>query len=196
MNVQLLIDAGEMKPGPVLSQKLGPIGININEVIAEANKATELLKGMQVPITIVIDDATKAFEIEVSSPPMSGLIKKEAGIQKGSGAHAKLTPANLSIEQIIKIANTKLSNLLCNDLKAAVKITIGSCTSLGILVESRPASEMCAEVEAGTYDKEISEVITETPAEKKAELDAYFKDLKAKQDLKLKQEAADADSKK
>ena len=189
MNLKLLVDGGAMKPGPAVSQKLGPAGVNINEVISKVNEATANFKGMQVPVEVVVDLGTKKFEINVFSPPISGLIKKEAGIQKASGRQSQIKAANLSIEQIIKIANTKLPNLLCKDLRAAVKITVGSCVSLGILIENNPAKQVMKDIESGKYDKEISSVLIETPEEKKKELDAYFKDLKAKQDLILKKEA-------
>lgn len=195
MNIKLLVDGGAMKPGPAVSQKLGPLGININEVISKVNEATEGFKGMQVPVEVIVDSAKKTFEVEVFSPPISGMLKKEAGIQKGSGIQSKINSANLSIEQVIKVANSKLPNLLCNDLKAAVKTTIGSCVSLGMLIENKPAVEVAQDVESGVYDKEISEVKTETSPEKKAELDNYFKPLMAEQ-VKNNQPTEEGDKKK
>jgi large subunit ribosomal protein L11 len=186
MDVKLLVDGGAMKPGPAVSQKLGPIGININEVISKVNEATMGFKGMQVPVTIIVNSKTKTFEVEVSSPPISGMIKKEAGIQKGSGLQKKLNSANISIEQVIKVANAKLPNLLCKDLKSAVKTTVGSCVSLGILIENKPAVEIEEEIDAGVYDKQIKGCIIETPEEKKQQLDDYFKPLKADQEKKNK----------
>jgi large subunit ribosomal protein L11 len=188
MNIKLLVDGGAMKPGPAVAQKLGPAGVPVNKVIEEVNKATQEFKGMQVPVEIEVDLGTKTFEIEVFSPPISGLLKKEAGVEKGSGLQAKQNVANLSIEQIIKVAKSKMGNLLCNDLKSAVKTTIGSCTSLGILVENKPASEVGEDVDSGKYDKEIENEITETPEEKRKELDSYFNQLKAEQDKQLKLE--------
>lgn len=182
MEMKLLVDGGAMKPGPALSQKLGPAGVPINDVIAKVNEETKGFSGMQVPIEIKIDMETKAFEIEVFSPPMSGLLKKEAGIQKGSGLQSKINSANMSIEQVIKVANTKLPTLLCKDLRAAVKTAVGSCVSLGILIENKPAVKIEEDIDAGVYDKEIEGCITETSPEKKKELDDYFKPLKAQQE--------------
>ena len=193
MNVKLLVDGGAMKPGPAVSQKLGPAGININEVISKVNEATANFKGMQVPVEITVDTGSKTFEVEVFSPPISGLLKKEAGIQKGSGKQKEFKSANLSIEQIIKVANTKLPGLLCKDLRAAVKITVGSCVSLGILIESKPALEVQEEINDEVYDEQINNAITETPEEKKKELDSYFREIKAKQDVILKK-AAEAEA--
>ncbi len=189
MNIKLLVDGGAMKPGPAIAQKLGPAGIPVNKVIEDVNKATEGFKGMQVPVEIEVDLGAKTFEIQVFSPPISGLLKKEAGIEKGSGLQDKQKVANLSIEQIIKVAKAKMNDLLCNNLKTAVKTTIGSCTSLGILVENKPASEVGDDIDEGKYDKEIENEITETPEEKKKEMDSYFEKLKAEQDKQLKLES-------
>jgi len=101
----------------------------------------------------------------------------------------KAQVANASIEQIISVAKTKLPNLLCKDLKTAVKTVVGSCVSLGVLVESKPASEVEQEIDEGKYDKEIKEEKTETSEEKKKELEEYFSEIKAKQDIIIKKEA-------
>jgi large subunit ribosomal protein L11 len=198
MKVKLLVDGGAMKPGPALSQKLGPAGIPLNKVIEEANKATSGFKGMQVPIEIDVDMDTKNFEIEVFSPPISGLLKKEAGIEKGSGVQARFKSGNLSIEQIINVAKQKMTNLLCNDLRAAVKTTVGSCVSLGLLIEGKTPQEIEEEIEQGVYDEQINGEITETPEEKKKELNKFFSELKAKQDkiIQAEKSAAEAEAEK
>jgi large subunit ribosomal protein L11 len=196
MELKLLVDGGAMKPGPAVAQKLGPAGVPVNDVIAKVNEATANFKGMQVPVEVRVDTKTKEFEIEVFSPPMSGLLKKEADIQKGSGLQSKINSANLSIEQVIKVANTKLPNLLCKDLKAAVKLTVGSCASLGMLIENKPAVEIEADIEAGVYDKEISGCVTETSPEKRKQLDDYFKPLKAAQEKANKPAEEDGKKKK
>lgn len=196
MNIKLLVDGGAMKPGPALSQKLGPAGVPINDVIAKVNEATEGFKGMKVPVEIEVDTKTKGFDIEVSSPPISELLKKEAGIPKGSGYQGKLNSGNLSIEQVIKIAKTKMPGLLCNNLKTAVKTTAGSCATIGLLVESKPATQIGYDIDEGIYDEQINNEVTETPAEKKEELDNYFKTLKAAQDAKFQPSEDDAGKKK
>ena len=134
MQIKLLVEGGEMKPGPVLSQKLGPAGIPINQVIQKINDATKDFKGMKVPVELEINPSTKTFEINVFSPPTSELLKKELSLEKGSGEQKKIKIANASIEQIISVAKTKFPNLLSKNLKAAVKTILGSCVSLGILV--------------------------------------------------------------
>ena len=188
MIIKLLVEGGNMTPGPALSQKLGPMGMNVNQVIQKVNEATKDFKGLKVPVELDVDASTKDFEVSVFSPPVSELIKKELGIEKGSGMQKKAQTANASIEQIISVAKTKLPNLLCRDLKAAVKTVVGSCVSLGVLVENKLASEVEQEIDEGKYDKEIQEEKTETSEEKKKELDEYFAKVKAEQDIIIQQE--------
>lgn len=190
MQVKILAEGGAMKPGPALAQKLGPAGIPINKVIEEVNKATSDMKGLKVPVELDVDPKTKEFKVMVFSPPSSELLKKELGVEKGSGAQGKVKVANASIEQIISVAKTKIQNLLSKDLKSAVSTLIGTCGSLGILIESKSPSEVQQELKEGKYDKEIESESTETPEEKKKELSEYFEGLKKQQDRMLKQEKA------
>jgi large subunit ribosomal protein L11 len=192
MQVKLLVEGGDMQPGPALSQKLGPAGINIGQVIQKVNEATKNFTGMKVPVEIDID-TSKNIEIKVFSPPVAELLKKELGIEKGSGLHKKTKVANASIEQIISVSKTKLPNMLSRNLKTAVKSILGSCLSLGILVENKSPVEVIREIEEGKYDEEIQEERTETPTEKKEKLDAYFAKILAEQEkIKQQEEAAKA----
>ena len=193
MIIKMLADGGNMSPGPALSQKLGPAGINMGQVIAKINESTKDFKGMKVPVELDVNPSTKQFEVRVFSPPVSGLLKKELGIQKGSGLQIKEKVANASIEQIILIAKTKMPNLLCKDLKSAVKTVAGTCTSLGILIENKMPLEVIKEIDAGKYNKEISQEKTQTDPEKKKELADYFDQIKTKQEQIKKQEASAAE---
>lgn len=186
MKINLLVEGGNMKPGPTLSQKLGPIGVNIGQVISKVNEATKGFAGMKVPVEVDVDPSSKEISVQVFSPPVSELLKRELGIEKGSGMQNKIKVQNISIEQIISIAKRKMPDLLCKDLKAAVKTVVGTCVSLGILVESKPAKEVEEEIEQGKYDKEINEERTEPSEEKKAKLQQYFMKIKEEQDKFLK----------
>jgi len=192
MQIKLLAEGGNMKPGPALSQKLGPAEINISQVIQKVNEATKDFNGLKVPVELDVDTATKEFEVKVFSPPVSELLKKEFKLEKASGEQGKIKVANASIEQIISIAKTKMPNLLCNDLKAAVKSIIGTCTSLGILIENKPASELGPEIDSGKYKEEIQEGKTETSPEKREKLDKYFSVVQSAQEKKKEQEEAEA----
>lgn len=190
MIIKLLVDGGSMKPGPSLSQKLGPVGIPINLVITKVNEATKSFEGIQVPVELNVDAATREFDVKVFSPPVSGLLKKELKIEKGSGAQKKIKVANASIEQIISLAKTKSQNLLSKDFKSAVKTIVGTCVSLGILIENKPAAEVEKEIDDGKYDKEINAMTSITPEDKKKMLDEYFAKIKKEQDKILQQEQA------
>lgn len=194
MIIKLLVDGGAMKPGPALSQKLGPAGIPINNVISKVNVETKAFEGIQVPVELDVNPSTREFEVRVFSPPTSGLIKKELKIEKGSGLQSKFKNGNASIEQIISIAKSKQANLLCKDLKTAVKTIAGTCGSLGILIENKPAKEVEKEIADGKYDKEIKAEKTETSPEKKKQLEQYFTEIKKNQDKLLKQEQAAKES--
>ncbi len=196
MQIKLLVEGGSMKPGPVLSQKLGPAGINIGKVISEVNDATKEFNGLKVPVELEVDIKTKDFDVKVFSPPVSGLLKKELGIKKGSGIQGKESAANASIEQIISIAKQKRKNLLARTLKSAVKSVLGTCTSLGILVESKSAVETGKDVDEGKYDKEIKEEKTETSDEKKQKLKQEFEEIHTQQEkiIKAEKEAEEAEA--
>ena len=187
MIIKLLIDGGDMKPGPAIGQKLGPLGINIGQIVQEVNKATQDFKGLKVPVELDIAK-DKSFSVKVLSPPTAELIKKELGIDKSSGEAKKTKVANASIEQIISVAKIKHANMLDNDFKSAVKSVVGSCVSAGILIESKEAKEIEKDIDSGKYYAEISEIKTETSPEKRKELDDYFKETQEQQQLRLKKE--------
>jgi len=192
MQIKLLVEGGEMKPGPVLSQKLGPAGIPVNEVIQKVNEATKSFNGLKVPVELEIDTKTREIIVKVLSPPVSELLKKELGAEKGTGDHKQIKVANASIEQIISVSKTKLPDLLGKDLKAAVKTVLGSCISLGVLVENKSPKEIINEIDEGKYDSEISEEKIETSEEKRKELDEHFAKIKEEQEKILKLQAAQA----
>ncbi len=160
--VDALVDGGKASAAPPLGPALGPMGVNIGQVVAEINKKTADFKGMKVPVKIIIDKDTKAFEITVGTPPASALIKKEAGIQKAASNPKTEKVADLRIEQIIKIAKMKKDSLLGKGIKERVLEILGTCQSMGILIGGKPAHEaiMAIKHENG-YATEISQEKTE-----------------------------------
>jgi len=185
MIIKLLVEGGNMKPGPTLAQKIGPLGLNMGKIISDINTATKHFEGTKVPVSLDVDTKTKSFKVEVSAPPTSGLLKKELGAEKGTGDTKKVKVGNASIEQIIEIAKTKTA--LEKTLKSAVKTTLGSCVSLGILVESKNPKDVIKEVDNGIYDKEIANP-QKTSKEKLDKLKEYFEAVKKKQEEQLKKE--------
>ncbi|TAL58389.1 MAG: 50S ribosomal protein L11 [Nanoarchaeota archaeon] len=169
--VEALVEGGKASAAPPLGPALGPLGVNIGQVISDINKKTVNFKGMQVPIKVEVDPESKEYEIKVGTPPASALIKKEAGVEKGSGNPLQDKIADLRIEQIIKIAKMKEDNLFGKTLKDRVKEVIGTCNSMGILVEGKPAKEAIVEVNEGKFDQEIKSEKTELTAEELKELE-------------------------
>ena len=196
MQIKLLVEGGAMQPGPALSQKLGPAGINLGQVISKVNEVTSDFKGLKVPVELEVDMGTKEFEVKVFSPPVSELLKKELGLEKGSAEQKKMQVANASIEQIISIAKTKMPNLLAKDLKAAVKSVIGTCTSLGIIVENKPATEIGHQIDTGKFKEEIEQGKTDTSPEKKEKLERYFTEVHTQQEKQKAAEEAAAEAEK
>ncbi len=168
--VETLIEGGKATAAPPLGPALGPTGVNIGQVVAEINKKTADMKGMQVPIKVQIDTVTKQFTIEIGTPPAAALIKKEAGIEKAASNPLTEKVADLLIVQIIKIAKIKEGNLLGRDLKRKIKEIVGTCQSMGILVEGRPAQETMKAIDAGEFDEQIKSGKTELSEEEKAHL--------------------------
>ena len=188
MIIKLLVDGGAMQPGPALAQKIGPLGLNVGQIIQQVNDATKDFKGLKVPVEISVEPSTKKIDVSVSSPYVSELLKRELGLEKGSGLQKKQKIANASIEQIISIAKTKQNDLLCRDLKSSVKTIIGTCVSLGVLVENQPASEVGRLIDEGKFAEEIKKGLTETSPEKRKSLDEHFSKVKKQQEELAKQE--------
>ena len=187
MKLKLLVDAGAMKPSPAISQKLGPLGINLGRVIAEVNKATEKYKGMKVPVILDIDVKTKNFTITPLTPPTTELLKKEVNAEKGSPMPNKVKIGNLAIEQIVKIAKMKKEDMMASSLKKAVKTVLASCISLGILVESKEPKQVIEEVDQGVYDEIIEKGIEKPEEEKLKKLASDFEAVKKAQESLVKE---------
>ena len=175
--VESLVAGGKATAAPPLGPALGPLGINIGQVISEINKKTAVFNGMQVPIKISVNTETKAFEITVGTPPSSALVKKELNLEKGSGKPKHEMVADILIEQIIKIAKMKEDATLGKSLKHKVKEIVGTCQSMGILVEGKPAIETMRDIEAGKFDEEIRLEKTELSQEELARLEEEKKRL-------------------
>lgn len=190
MIIKLLIEGGDMKPGPAVAQQLGPMGVNMGKVITEVNEATKEFKGMKVPVELDIDEKTKNFTVSTSSPPTSELLKSELNVTKGSHDHKLYKVGNASIEDVIKVAKVKYSNMLESTFKNAVKSVLGTCASVGLLVESKEPNELINDVEEGKYDKDIDAKNSETSAAKRKELNDYFTGIKTVQDERLAKEKA------
>ncbi|MBU0498091.1 MAG: 50S ribosomal protein L11 [Candidatus Thermoplasmatota archaeon] len=154
--VKALVDGGKASAGPPLGPALGPMGVNIMQVINAINEKTKNFQGMKVPVKIIINPKTKDFEIEIGTPPAASLILNEIGIEKGSGSPFKHKIGNITVEQAIKIAKMKDSSLLGKNIKQKTKEVIGTCQSIGVTVEGKPAREIQKAIANGDFDGKFS----------------------------------------
>jgi large subunit ribosomal protein L11 len=153
--ISSLVTGGGASAGPPLGPALGPLGVNIMEVIKAINEKTKDFEGMKVPVTVLVDPDTKKWDIEVGIPSAAALILKEAGIQKGSGASGTEWVGDVTIDVIAKIANTKLEKSYASSLKSVAKTIIGTCLTLGIKVEGKTPKEITAEITEGKWDEKL-----------------------------------------
>jgi large subunit ribosomal protein L11 len=133
-----------------LGPALGPLGVNVAQVVAKINEQTKDLNGMQVPVKVIVKSRTE-FEIEVGTPPTSALIIREIGVEKGTGD--KTIVGDLTMEQVLKIANIKRKGLLSKTLKNAAREVIGTAGSLGATIDGMPSKEAQLAVASGKYDE-------------------------------------------
>lgn len=175
--IEMQVEGGKAAAGPAVAQKLGPMKMNVSEVMKRVNDKTAAFKGMKVPVKLKINPDDKSYEVEVGTPSTTELIKKEINLEKGSARPNKEKVSTIAIESLIKIAKMKTDDLFELDLKRAVKTIAGSCHSLGVLVENMLAPEFNKKLEAGAYDKELKAEIMEVPAEKQKILAQKRKDL-------------------
>ncbi|MBS3175218.1 50S ribosomal protein L11 [Candidatus Woesearchaeota archaeon] len=188
--VDALVDGGKASAGPPIGSSLGPLKVNIGQVVAEINQKTKDFAGMKVPVKIIVDTEDKTFTITIGTPPASQLIKKEIGIESCSGEPHVNKIGAITFEQIIKVARMKQSSLIVNNLKSAVKTIAGSCQSSGILIDGKDAIEILKEIDNGNYDDLIKNEKTEPSAEKKKQMADLTKELLSKSESRKKEKAA------
>jgi len=149
-DIELLIEGGKATGGPPLGPALGPMGVNLMEVVNAINEKTKSFAGMQVPVKVKIDMKTKSFDIVVGTPPASALIKKELGIEKGSGHCSTKKAGDLKLEQVKKLAEMKKDQLLSYYIKNAMLEIIGTCVSMGVNIEGKSPKEIQKLIKEGT----------------------------------------------
>jgi len=161
ITIPALVDGGKASAGPPLGPTLAPLKMNISEIIAAINQKTKAFEGMQVPVKVIVDKDTKTFEIEVGTPPVSALVKKELGlkepVKEEAGVKGKKPIGNLTLDQAIKVVKMKREGMLAKTLKAGLKQVAGTCVSLGVTIEGKPAKDFIKEVESGVHDSQLKE---------------------------------------
>lgn len=154
-SVEVLVDGGKASAGPPLGPALGPLGVNVMNVVKMINEKTAAFAGMKVPVTVKVDPKTKAFDVTVGTPPTSALIFAELGLEKGSGRPKTDKIGNLSVDQVIKISRMKQDSLMGASLKTRVKEVAGTANSCGATIEGMDAHSFQKAVDAGQFDAQL-----------------------------------------
>ena len=131
--IKLQIPAGQATPAPPVGPALGQHGVNIMEFVKAYNERTQQQTGNVIPVEITVF-ADRSFTFITKSPPASDLLKKAAGVEKGSGASGAEVAGAVSRDAIRKIAETKLEDLNATDIEGAMKIIEGTARSMGLTV--------------------------------------------------------------
>jgi large subunit ribosomal protein L11 len=132
--IKLQIPAGQANPSPPVGPALGQRGVNIMEFCKAFNAATQSQQGMIIPVIVTVY-ADRSFSFITKTPPTAVLLKKAAGLEKGSGEPGKVKVGKVTPAQIREIAQVKLRDLTAKDLDAAVKTVEGTARSLGLEIE-------------------------------------------------------------
>ena len=133
--IKLQIQAGAATPAPPVGPALGQHGVNIMEFVKAYNAATESQRGNVIPVEITVYE-DRSFTFITKTPPAAELIKKAAGVAKGSGEPHKTKVAKLTQDQVRAIAEQKMQDLTANDLDQAMKIIAGTARSMGVTGQS------------------------------------------------------------
>ena len=151
--VSAMVAGGKANAGPPLGPALGPLGVNIGDVVAEINHKTSAFAGINVPVEVSVDAKAKTFEVTVGTPPTAALIKKELKLEKGAKGEkdkkGKEIVGNLPMEKVIAIAHSKEDALTGTTTKEKVLEVLGACFSMGVTVNGQSAREVQAQVKAG-----------------------------------------------
>ena len=131
--VKLQIAAGKATPAPPVGTALGPHGINIVEFTKSYNEKTADKSGQIIPAQITIFE-DRSFTFILKTPPAADLLRKAAGVEKGSGEARRETVGRVSKDQVREIAQIKMADLNANDLEAAARVIEGTARSMGIEV--------------------------------------------------------------
>jgi large subunit ribosomal protein L11 len=153
--IEVLVPGGEANPGPPLGPELGPTPVDVQAVVSEINEQTAAFDGTEVPVTVTYDD-DGSFEIDVGVPPTAALVKDELGFETGSGRPQSEFVADMSIEQLVTIAEQKLPDLLAYDTRGAAKEVAGTCVSLGVTIEGEDARTFRQRVDDGEFDDQLA----------------------------------------
>ena len=134
VEVSILVEGGKAAAGATLGSALGPLGVNVGQVVTQINEQTKQFLGMRVPVVIRVDPNTRAFTLSVGRPPVAALLLKEANKEKGSGKPKGEVIGNVSLDAVKRIAEAKGEDLYGRSVEEKMNQVIGTCVSLGLSV--------------------------------------------------------------
>jgi large subunit ribosomal protein L11 len=143
-----LVEGGKATSGPPFGPALGPLGVNINAIIAEINDKTKQYAGIKIPIKVFVDSGTKAYRVEVGAPPTSALILKEIGIQTGAKAKGEVV-GNITMEQLKGIAGAKESKIYGSTMGKRINQILGTCKSMGVTCDGEDPRIVIKKINSG-----------------------------------------------
>jgi large subunit ribosomal protein L11 len=150
--IKVQVEGGKASNAPPLGPALADAGLNVAEVVSKINEMTEPYKGHTITVKIIVDLDTKEYTISLELPTTTSLLLSFVGAAEPSGDPAHKKVGNLSLEDIIKVALLKKSELNAKNLKAAVKTILGTARSIGLTVEGKDPKEVVTELNKGLYD--------------------------------------------
>ncbi len=134
VEVSILVEGGKAAAGATLGSALGPLGVNVGQVVQKINEETQQFSGMRVPVIIRVDPNTRAFTLVVGRPPVAALLLKEAKKEKGSGKPKSEVVGDVSLAAVQRIAESKGEDLQGRSIEEKMNQVIGTCVSLGLSV--------------------------------------------------------------
>lgn len=143
-----LIEGGKASGGPPFGPALGPLGIPVNNIIAEINNKTKQFEGIKIPVKVIVNPETKTFRVEVGSPPTSALILKELGVATGAKTKEEVV-GNLTLEQVKKIAKSKEASTYGKTMEAKMRQVLGTCKSMGVKCDNEDPRTIIKKLASG-----------------------------------------------
>jgi len=149
---ETLVEGGNATTGPPIGPTLGSTGVNLQQVVNKINEMTKQFSGIKVPIKIVVDQETKEFDIDVGVPPTSALIMNKIKISKGSGDTPTTIVGNMTLDQVVEVANAIKDRTSALNLKNTTLSVLGTTLSMGITIEDESPKEIIKKVRNGDFN--------------------------------------------
>jgi len=166
VTLKLLVDGGKASAGPPIGPTLAPLKMPIQDIVNAINEKTKGFAGIQVPVTLVANTVTKEFTLDIGTPPVSSLIKKEMKLDKlaiapfgtykpKEGEQVKEFDQSIEVGKLIEITKSKMDTIGTSNLKNALKCVVASCVSTGMKVEGKHPKEILKEIDSGVWDSKL-----------------------------------------